>query len=260
MPLFRVLNTILLFLLFEYVLTVRYDLFSTKNTFENAVRSLAPRISSANSILKRELESDNCIPLHVSALIRHGIRNPGFKDLMKLDDFLSRVEEYANDYGLSSSKIAEHLISYAKRWRLEDIFARAKVEDKELSGSGFSEMQRIGGRYLKAYRSVLIDKSGKTRRLRFTTSNKQRTEQSCEGFKSGLGVKNLQFPCKYDDYLLRFFDRCDLYAETMNKNDSLLEAELFKMGPEIDAILKKFQNYFQVSQMPRIPKLEIEYR
>ena len=218
--------------------------FATKNTYTSAREYLHgsdAEIAAKHKQLEREVNAKRCQAVHINSLARHGIRNPGPKDVQKTDAFFKRFEQFVFDYGLAETRIAKRLHAAMRQWFQSDLFPNALLSDKKLTQTGYVEMFAIGQFVARHYRTLLSDPEV----VEFVSSDKQRAMQSCEAFRHGAGIDaaaGSSAPrCEVDNHLMRFFDDCPHYVLKMLNDTTLREAEVFKIGPEMTALVEKLQ-------------------
>ena len=241
--------------------TTNYHFFATKNTYAHSKRYFyGPDtvIADKHSELQRQLHDNSCQPLQLNALLRHGTRNPGRKDMQRLDAFFTRVDQFVYEHGRADSDVALNLNLAMLEWFQSDLFAHAWNNDKQLVAAGYAEMAGIG-RFVARHFASLLDDGDAAARLEFMSSDTQRTLTSCTAFKDGLGMTDLDEPCQINDHLMRFFDDCPRYVMDSSSENHTVEVDLFKVGPEVAGVISRLQKNLATSQSARAHKLDVEY-
>ena len=174
--------------------------FSTKTTYEASFTPSELGIRDRGVIFQHH----SCQPIFTDVVLRHGIRNPGKKDIIRVDDLYKRL---INDTGIED--LHEHLKSWSNRFPVSS--------EKHISQTGRDEQIDIGERIGLRLKRLLseLDISD----VAFITSETNRTIESCYSFQAGLsnvGFKNLKQTCVIDNDILRFFDACEQYLALKN--------------------------------------------
>ena len=193
---------------------------------------------------------NNCEPVHISMVIRHGTRHPSMKDVKKIDKMLVAVNEAVKESGLLF-----HVGNLHLPW--ENPFSH--THDKLLTHEGEEEMYQIAKRTIKRFPSLLA-RSYLPAEFEFVSSGTSRTMQSAIAFAYGLfegrgrlGMCNFQPVAVHssnmdNDRILRFFDVCPKYLkEVANNKSAIHEHNKFKHGKEMKNILQKVANKLNAS-------------
>ena len=147
---------------------------------------------------------------HVSAVIRHGARNPGNDDIKNVDNVIDKINKAGQD---------------KKNWR--NPFQLD--QEKSLTELGKKEQLELGIRYGKKYFTLFQSPDTKSKNASkdnfiFTSSHKERTKESMEMFKKGLSestkIDFTDVETKISDNKLRFHKLCPKYRELL-KDESL---------------------------------------
>lgn len=91
--------------------------FGTKGRYEEVNSYLLDDISSVNKSLLNPPSSDNCSPIHLTAIIRHGTRYPTVKNINRMQRLYDIVVHEAS----SSEKWLEEIKNNWKMWYKKDM-------------------------------------------------------------------------------------------------------------------------------------------
>lgn len=153
---------------------------------------------------------------------RHGIRNPGKKDIVHGHAVISEMK-----YRGASPVIVEHLQSVLDSFPLSEASLLAETGAEEQRELG----RRTGQRFASAFH--------KSDHLTFVSSTSPRAVSSKKNFELGLSEDlgwNVSSSYQQRDDLLRFFDDCPHYDAEVKKNrSSFAELHEFreKMFPHV---------------------------
>lgn len=210
--------------------------FNTKSRYEEVNPYLMSDVLAINQSWVKP-PSPECRAVHLSAIIRHGTRYPTSGNIKKMIQFTKLVKSRAD---LSCVK---ELQSW-KMWYKEDM-------DGRLVEKGRSDHRHLARRLIKAFPTLITKENVGEGRVKFITSSKHRCINSTLAFKhgvlEGLGIQGVDLPHTIDDKLMRFFDQCQRFVETMENNkDALKEVELFRNGPEMRRVQEKLADRLQL--------------
>ncbi|XP_070545012.1 multiple inositol polyphosphate phosphatase 1-like [Ptychodera flava] len=210
-------------------------LFSTKTTYSASFggwEEMDKNFIHTKSLI--ESRSPTCRPLQVNAVFRHGTRYPSQNDF-KILHKLQGVQEY---------------ITNKKYYKLKSWINKfSDTEPKILAETGRKEMQDLGQRYAWYFPRLISRTHSANGRLKFTSSDLSRTIESAEMFIEGLqkvmGSKEERASVKLDilnsdtDVLARFFDNCEKFILTIEKNKTALaEVSKFGDGNEVHSVVE----------------------
>ena len=185
-------------------------------------------------------QNDQCKPLHIDMLSRHGTRFPSKGDVRKIEKMLETVNK---------------LFSSGSPFRLGELTLPGgnpftMLQDKLLSTVGEEELYNLSRRLRRRFEG-LFDVPYSPNRFSFISTGTTRTTQSAMAFAFGLfeGQGRLG-PFKFqpvaldsskieNDPLLRFFDLCPKYSREVSENKtSLYEFEKFKRSLPLKEVIE----------------------
>lgn len=186
---------------------------------------------------------ENCEPLHISMVLRHGTRYPSLNDVKKIDKMLKVVEVALNSSTLQIGDL---------RLPWQNTFSH--TNDKLLVSVGEEEMYNIAKELMRRFPS-LLSHPYEPQKFDFISTGTTRAAQSAMAFAFGLfegrgqlGTSRFQSVAILssaidNDPLLRFFDVCPKYlARVVENKTSLHEYKTFKQGEEMRNVLQKVSN------------------
>ncbi|XP_019743400.1 multiple inositol polyphosphate phosphatase 1b [Hippocampus comes] len=228
--------------------------FGSKTRYEDSAahrRLLAelnagPRLHTDPGSLLRTPNGERCSPMHLTAVVRHGSRYPTVKNIRairQLSNLLRRVdgqqtqEAQMGERGEGSAAWNRDVLRRWDMWYTDDM-------DGQLVAKGREDLQQLATRLSTLFPSLLGEESVRGGRIHVVTSSKHRCVRSAEAFQEALHVRANITPVQYrhqvDDGLLRAYDGCPGYVESVEKNrTALAEVDKFKRGPEMEALRKK---------------------
>ena len=165
---------------------------------------------SYNDLAQRNQESwvapSKCTPLQVNLATRHGARNPTTDNIVSAQNLMNRI----------AGKIQAPEYQNLNSWTVPfDVSTQHELVDK-----GRDEMEKMGDRFGKRFRSLFSNPSSTD--LRFLSSDKSWTTGSAISFKQGMGAAlgtSLSQSIETRNDLLRFYTTCPKYTETVVDND-----------------------------------------
>lgn len=190
--------------------------------------------------------SAECKMVHVNFLGRHGTRYPSKKDIRKIN-------------------IMAHLINYL--YESQGGFAFEKVQfpwvspfqehhDKSLTEKGEQELYDIGKRMRRRF-PEFFNSNLTHDHLKFASTQTSRTLRSAMAFSIGLlegtgklgtcGIRpvDIESADVHNDTILRFFDVCPKYLNTVSKNKtSLFEHHDFKHTQHMTEVVEHVRQQF----------------
>ena len=217
----------------ENTLDGRHSLFATKTPFKyHAPKNewLSPRVFD---VIHSRIDK-SCRILQVNTLFRHGIRNPGPKDVIRAEKFFLMIKDK-----LKPEIGFRELPNWTSRFPLS--------LTKELSESGAKEMSHFGKEYAKLF-STLGPKN-----ILFIASSTNRTRGSCSSFRDGFlemsrtidDQEKSSITCNVQNDTLRFFDECKKYLKMVEKGYK--EYKMFQNGQEMRNILSNFEKRWNLN-------------
>ncbi|XP_035262811.1 multiple inositol polyphosphate phosphatase 1b [Anguilla anguilla] len=222
--------------------------FGTKGRYEEVNPYLLDDIRAINKTLLKPPSVD-CVPVHLTAVIRHGTRYPTAKNVQKIQrlyDLVSR--EATND-----EKWLHDIITKWKMWYTDDM-------DGQIVEKGRDDHRHLAVRLAKSFPSLISEENLRSNRIKFITSSKHRCVDSTVAFIEGLKkfweVKDMDFGYEVNDSLMRFFDQCRRFIEDVDKNKmALKEVELFKSSEEMKRVQINIANRLQLQYSKVTPDL-----
>ena len=162
----------------------------------------------------------SCTAMRLEAMLRHGARQPGYKDIRKMTELHQKLKitVTSKDY------------PFLETW--ENHFP--EIEEKNLVDIGEDEQYTIGLRYGKRLKKMFGDNIS---RVRFVSSSKDRAKESALALYEGLTEIMLQeahdnLKPEIRDDLLRFHTVCGKFIDTVENNRTYLREYIkFKTSP-----------------------------
>ena len=115
--------------------------------------------------------------------------------------------------------------------------------DGQLSNVGKTEQYTLGKRFLARFQSLLAPKPD---RMKFYATSQKRTQDSVKYFREGVTGQTMSGDTSripdpvVDDKMLRFFDTCKKYSDSVvNNRTSRQEYYNFKAGPEMTGVVQR---------------------
>ncbi|KAJ8264392.1 hypothetical protein GJAV_G00148630 [Gymnothorax javanicus] len=213
--------------------------FGTKGRYEEVNPYLLDDILAVNkSNLK--LSSADCIPVHLTAVIRHGTRYPTTKNIIKMQ----RLYDIVSREATGSQKWLHDIITDWKMWYTEEM-------DGQIVEKGRDDHRHLSVRLATLFPSLISEENLRRDRIKFLTSSKHRCVDSTVAFIEGLKnlweVKDMDISYEVNDPLMRFFDKCRRYIEDVEKNEvALKEVDLFKSSAEMKRVQINVANRLQL--------------
>ncbi|XP_075997901.1 multiple inositol polyphosphate phosphatase 1-like [Genypterus blacodes] len=213
--------------------------FSTKGRYEEVNPQLVDDILAVNTSILQP-PSAQCRQIHLTAIIRHGTRYPTSKNVRKMHKMNQLVREKASGKESWLREIQEHW----RMWYTEDM-------DGRLVQKGADDHKHLAVRLSKLFPSLISEEKLRGGRIKFITSSKHRCVNSTEAFKAGLtqlwGIQDVQFDHDVNDALMRFFDQCTRFVQSVSDNPSALaEVDKFRKGPEMKRVQEKIADRIRV--------------
>ncbi|KAM7537334.1 hypothetical protein Aperf_G00000064937 [Anoplocephala perfoliata] len=152
--------------------------------------------------------------VHVNALHRHGTRSPDVKFSKKAEKYRKQLQSLLTDWDFSTKSCGKG--------------------EKVLLQTGVQELEDIGRRM----RKLLPEDFHQASNMRAISSDTQRTLKSAESFLSTYSDGKVDI--FMDKEIVRFFAYCNEHIENTRSNEqSKVEYNKFKDGPEMQAVLKE---------------------
>ncbi|KAM6897126.1 multiple inositol polyphosphate phosphatase 1b [Xenentodon cancila] len=221
--------------------------FGTKTRYEDVNPNLLQDVLSVNASVLRPPSNDGCVPVHLTAVIRHGSRYPTSKNIRRIHKLSELVRrEASRDPGGSSGWLLE-LRDRWDCWYTEDM-------DGQLVMKGRAELRQLARRLAILFPSLLSEDNMKKNKISFISSSKHRCVSSVEAFQEGLQPPD--YIHQVDDELMRFFERCHGYVKGVENNrTALLEVEKFKHGEEMEGVRRRLAEKLGVPPLRLTPDL-----
>ncbi|XP_052425995.1 multiple inositol polyphosphate phosphatase 1b [Carassius gibelio] len=212
--------------------------FGTKGRYEEVNPHLLDHILFVNKSLVAPPSSD-CRAIHMVSVIRHGTRYPTTKNVKKIARLFDLVSSHA-----SGSASCLNDIKTWKMWYTEDM-------DGRLVEKGRDDHRHLAMRLAQSFPTLISEDHLRANRIEFITSSKHRCVDSVKAFQEGLhrfwDVEDMDYKHYVDDSLMRFFDHCERFVESVEKNKTALkEVERFKSSAEMDAVRRKISSRLQI--------------
>ncbi|XP_039870016.1 multiple inositol polyphosphate phosphatase 1b [Simochromis diagramma] len=213
--------------------------FGTKTRYEEVNPHLLRDPLSADPSVLRPPPAEQCSPVHLTAVIRHGSRYPTLKNIRRIRKLSELVRTEASRASGGSESWLQEIRNRWEAWYTEDM-------DGQLVMKGRDDLRQLASRLASVFPSLLSEENVRKRRVRFLTSSKHRCVSSVEAFQEGLQRRwgrhdgEPEYSHEVDDELMRFFDRCRGYVEGVENNrTALLEVEKFKHGEEMEGVRRR---------------------
>lgn len=184
--------------------------------------SKTPYFYEESEEIKSDLPS-HCKAIHINLLARHGTRHPSKKDVRRINTMVKVVNElYKSGFKFKFNNVEFPWVVPFTDDNDKLLIARGEEELYNLS-------KRLRHRYQDLFKSPLSVED-----IRFVSTKTSRTLQSAMAFALGLMEgKGTLGNCKMrpvdihsrdkeNDPILRFFDLCPKYKQTVSKNKSSL--------------------------------------
>uniref|UniRef100_A0A4W3JT58 Multiple inositol polyphosphate phosphatase 1 n=1 Tax=Callorhinchus milii TaxID=7868 RepID=A0A4W3JT58_CALMI len=174
-----------------------------------------------------------CQALQLNALIRHGTRYPTRKNVPAMKRVHRLIRERA-DRGLGLVRaLADWHMWYDERM------------DGHLHPLGVTDMSGLAERLSRCFPEIFSPRRDWNRRLKFVSSSKHRCVNSTRAFIQALerllepgGRAQPGGRWEVDDTLLRFFDHCHRYIQSVDRNQTAMrQVQRFLQGPEMGAVI-----------------------
>ncbi|MGH0125083.1 UNVERIFIED_CONTAM: hypothetical protein FKN15_021511 [Acipenser sinensis] len=217
--------------------------FGTKTRYEEINPYLLNDILFVN---KTSLQlQQECTPVHISAVIRHGTRYPTAKNVKMMKD-IYKIATKTKRRGLG-------LVDDISHW---DMWYNDTM-DGQLVKKGRDDHMNLAFRLATAYPSLFTEDSFRDCRMKFITSSKHRCVDSTRSFIEGLVMKYWKMQdwrkavhCQLEvnDDLMRFFDKCERFVVDVEENKTALQqVDLFKTKPEMQGVVDKVASLLDVA-------------
>nr|XP_006630537.2 PREDICTED: multiple inositol polyphosphate phosphatase 1 [Lepisosteus oculatus] len=229
------------------------EYFGTKSRYEEVNPHLIDDALAVNESLLK-LPYNDCVPVHLTAVIRHGTRYPTAKNIKKLHQLHKVVLEKAQDLGEG------WLDEIKNRWKMDytdDI-------DGNIAEKGREDHRNLAVRLAKTFPSLFTADNFRQDRMQFITSTKPRCEDSAKAFIQGLvmhhwelkGPLDVEKHLQRNDNLMRFFEHCRRFVVDVEENKTALkEVDLFKTKAEMKTVLEKVASRLHTAYSDLTPDL-----
>ncbi|CAB1343651.1 unnamed protein product [Coregonus sp. 'balchen'] len=205
--------------------------FTTKGRYEEVNPYLIDDILAVNKSLVKSPFAE-CREIHLTAIIRHGSRYPTTKNIKKMREFHNLVVQKASG---EESWLRE--IRQWKMWYTDEM-------DGRLVQKGVLDHRNLAVRLSKLFPSLISKEKLQDGHIKFMTSSKHRCVNSTLSFQRGLAklwdIEDEEIDYEVNDALMRFFDHCTRFVETVDKNQSAMaELDKFKSSAEMRRVQEK---------------------
>ncbi|KAL5019398.1 hypothetical protein ScPMuIL_005120 [Solemya velum] len=177
----------------------------------------------------------HCKAVYAHIISRHGIRNPGAKDIRKMTELQKKIIEHMDS----------DIFPFIERWTNRYF----SDEEKLLTENGELEQFLLGRKFAKYFRSLLANDLDN---LNFVVTSKQRAKTSGAFFYKGLSDyfgEHYEFRPHLEDTLLRFHDICEHYKYLVDVNRSFLsEYYSFMSGDYVRNVTESVSQRLGVSK------------
>ena len=224
---FKVLSFVIFCTLFSiFILScagTRKAIFSTKTSYHWVIDP--DKTVQENEQMRTEFGGKKCVAVRVETMLRHGARQPGYKDIRKMTELHQKLK----------LTVTNKKFQFLNDW--ENHFP--EHEEKNLVDAGEEEQFGIGLRFGKRLNKLF---SNDMSSIKFISSSKDRAKESAHAFYEGLTEAVLHeaqdnlLPEIRDD-LLRFHTHCGRFIETVENNRTYLrEYVKFKVAPLMNQV------------------------
>ncbi|KAJ8284831.1 hypothetical protein COCON_G00036810 [Conger conger] len=222
--------------------------FGTKSRYEEVNPYLLDDILAVNKSLLKPPSID-CIPVHLTAVIRHGTRYPTTKNVKKIQ----RLYDLVSREAANGEKWLHDIKTKWKMWYTEDM-------DGQLVEKGRDDHRHLAVRLASLFPSLISEENLRSNRIKFITSSKHRCVDSTvafiESMKNIWKVKDMDFSYEVNDQLMRFFDHCRRFIEDVENNEmALKEVDLFSSTAEMKEVQMNMANRLQLQYSTITPDL-----
>ncbi len=167
---------------------------------------------------------DTCVPIHISAVIRHAIRFPDDKDIEKMKSGVEKIRwKITNETYADLNNTAVSFPDY---------------ESKQLTATGRKETRNLAKRIAQRYEHLLKD--AQLNEKMFFWSSTKRTKDTGISFQDGLtetfGNQSQDIIERKD--LLKFHKNCPKHDKLFEDGNSLLELDNYIKGTELATLLQ----------------------
>ncbi|MBN3276482.1 MINP1 phosphatase, partial [Polyodon spathula] len=217
--------------------------FGTKTRYEEVNPHLLNDILFVNKT-SLQLQQD-CTPVHISAVIRHGTRYPTAKNVKKMKVIYKMATK--------TKPRGPGLVDDISNWGMW----YNDTMDGQLVKKGRDDHSNLAFRLATAYPSLFTEDSFRDYRMKFITSSKHRCVDSTRSFIEGLVKKywkmqdwrkDVLYQHEVNDELMRFFDKCERFVVHVEENKTALQqVDLFKTKPEMQGVLDKVASLLEVA-------------
>ncbi|XP_055032700.2 multiple inositol polyphosphate phosphatase 1b isoform X1 [Misgurnus anguillicaudatus] len=213
--------------------------FGTKGRYEEVNPHLLNDILIVNTSLVAP-PSPNCNAVHMVSVIRHGTRYPTTKNVKKLASLFDLVLSDAS----GDAPWLNDIKNKWKMWYTEDM-------DGRLVEKGRDDHRHLAMRLAQSFPTLISEDKLSANRIDFITSSKHRCIDSIKAFQEGLhklwGLQDMDYKHYVDDSLMRFFDHCERFVNSVENNKTALnEVHRFKSSGEMDTVRRKIANRLQI--------------
>ncbi|KAG9268400.1 multiple inositol polyphosphate phosphatase 1-like [Astyanax mexicanus] len=222
------------------------EFFNTKTRYQDADPFLRENILAINvSAVKPPAPA--CIPIHLTAIIRHGTRFPTAGNVEKIAILDKLVKSEAKG---DLSYLPE--LKAWKNWYTQETAGH-------LTAAGRGDQIHLAKRLVKTFPTLLTKSNLLNKRVKFITSSVPRCINSTLAFQQGLKESlsipgnlfrfsyNEEFKYTVNDTLMRFFASCErLLVTVLNNKEAVVQVTLFEEGPEMSKVHQRLSDQLQI--------------
>ncbi|XP_032795585.1 multiple inositol polyphosphate phosphatase 1 [Daphnia magna] len=227
-----------------------YILFSTKTGY---------RVNQNKD--DEEVKVKGCVAKQLWLMSRHGTRNTGTKDMIKMKEKLPLIfKDIKLNHKEGRGSLCEDDINNLEDWE----FIANVTEDKFLVREGFLELKGLGRRFQKRF-PTLLSKPYVNESYEFQFTDSERTDVSAQAFAKGMfGKKDssnvYMKKSPKPDNLLRFYRTCDKWLKEVDENpDATIEKKLFEKTPEFLSMIKSVSDRLGFTSLRTLGDIDLMY-
>uniref|UniRef100_A0A7G3AGA7 Putative conserved secreted protein n=1 Tax=Lutzomyia longipalpis TaxID=7200 RepID=A0A7G3AGA7_LUTLO len=177
----------------------------------------------------KKIEFDQCSPIRMWGIFRHGTRNPSKKQIRRMKTILSEHR----DAILAKGALCERDKEQFRTWKVH----LNEDEEKFLVPEGEVELIELAERTQNRFPDLLFDQYDNLT-YKFKYTHTQRAKKSAEGFATGLfgrdNIRQVWYPePESRDPILRFYKRCPRWKVEVDKNPDAMEQVRLFISSEI---------------------------
>jgi len=219
---------------------------------ENLFSTKTPYAFIQNKDVSIKKPAENCIPVHINMIHRHGHRYPSIKDMKNMMEVGNIINKVPNSVA----------INLKRPWNLPYTFEQEKI----LTKVGEKELFEIGKRVVARFPEI-FDHPYTPFNFTFQSTCKLRCTHSAISLAAGLfdgkghlGTGNYQpinletYPC-HNDKVLRFFDHCEKYVQHIAESEAgKREMNVFSKSLHVANVIDKIKQKLGGNHVELKPK------